>query len=139
LYRGPAHAVSWIGDFNGWGYDKKFDCHGKRISGTDVWILETTLPADARLDYKILLNEKDWILDPANPANQWSGVGGGSINSELRMPRWQEDSITLSPLPGVCRGTVEKDILFNSREPGYQITYSIYYPPGYTPADAYTV
>jgi len=136
LYKGEASSVSWIGDFNGWGYDEKFNNKGKRIPNTDIWILKSSFPKDARLDYKILVNGSDWIIDPSNPHQQWSGVGGGSPNSELRMPDWKEDPITLSK-SGVTRGKLEDDILFNSKILGYQITYSVYLPAGYTSSQKY--
>lgn len=139
LYRGPAGSVSWMGDFNGWGYDKQFNTRGKRVPGTDLWILKTSLPKDARLDYKILLNNKDWIVDPANHATQWSGVGGGSINSELRMPYWNKDSLTARLVDPAQRGIVRKDILFDSRQLGYQMTYSVYFPAGYQVEQPHTI
>src|SRR5689334_9208762 len=57
FYRGDANSVVWMGDFNGWGYSKDFNNKGKRIPGTDIWILKATFPKDARLDYKILIND----------------------------------------------------------------------------------
>lgn len=136
LYKGEASSVAWMGDFNGWGYDKKFINKGVRIQKTDIWILKASFPKDARLDYKILLNNTDWIIDPYNPNQQWSGVGGGSPNSELRMPYWKQDAITL-PKPTVPSGKLEKDILFNSKSLNYQVTYSVYLPVGYDPLKKY--
>jgi enterochelin esterase family protein len=131
LYRGEANTVAWMGDFNGWGYDKKFKNKGSRIPGTTLWLLKTSFPADARLDYKIVVNETNWLLDPVNPHQQWSGVGGGSPNSELRMPQWKPEAITQFS-EGIPHGKLTKDILINSEQLGYQVTYSIYTPPGYT-------
>ncbi len=139
LYRGEAKRVIWMGDFNGWGNDKKFDNNGKRIPGTDVWILKTSLPKDARLDYKIFINGTNWILDPENPISQWSGVGGGSPNSELRMPEWKEDPLTTYLLPEAHRGTIKKDLLLNSQSLGYQITYSVYVPKNYQEAQKHSI
>lgn len=139
LYRGPARTVAWLGDFNGWGQSKTFTGKAARVPGTDLWILRASLPADARLDYKILIDGDQQILDPVNPATQWSGVGGGSLNSELRMPEWQENPITTHPLPGSQHGHIDKDLLFDSRELGYQITYSVYTPPSFDPARAYPI
>lgn len=132
LYRGDATSVVWMGDFNGWGYDKNFQNKGKKIPGTNLWILKASFPSDARLDYKIVVNESEWLLDPANVNQQWSGVGGGSPNSELRMPRWQADPIT-RPMPAILHGRIVKDILINSKVLGYQVTYSLYLPPSYEP------
>jgi enterochelin esterase-like enzyme len=129
LFFGEAKSVSWVGDFNGWGYDKTFQNQGKKIGNSTIWILKASFPKNARLDYKILVDGSKWILDPANPKQQWSGVGGGSPNSELRMPEWKEDT-ELTTKPNVAKGHVITDVLLNSKLLGYQITYGIYLPAG---------
>jgi enterochelin esterase-like enzyme len=139
LYRGKANSVVWMGDFNGWGHDQKFQNKGKVIPGTDIWVLKSSFPKDARLDYKIVLNDSEWILDPHNRDRQWSGVGGGSPNSELRMPNWQPDPIATEPVLGLRRGRIETDLLLNSKMLSYQITYSVYLPQGYSPNHKYPV
>jgi enterochelin esterase-like enzyme len=131
LYRGEANSVSWIGDFNSWGYNQIFQNKGSKIGSTDIWVLKAKFPKDARLDYKVVVNDGTWLLDPFNPDQQWSGVGGGSPNSELRMPGWQEDPVTVEPIEDVKRGKVQKDLLLNSKILGYQTTYSIYIPHDY--------
>lgn len=136
LYKGDATSVTWMGDFNGWGYDKKFKNSGLKIPNTDIWVLRTSLPTDARLDYKIMLNGNDWILDPNNNNRQWSGVGGGSPNSEIRMPAWKVDPNTLDR-DGIAKGKVQRDILYNSPTLGYQIMYSMYLPHGYSTNQKY--
>jgi enterochelin esterase-like enzyme len=130
LYKGEAKSVAWMGDFNGWGYDKTFQNQGKKIPNTNIWILKTSFPKNARLDYKILIDGNGWILDQANPHQQWSGVGGGSPNSELRMPDWKEDEVQISKID-ISHGTLKTDILFSSKILNYQITYSVYLPAGY--------
>ncbi len=129
FYRGSVSSVAWMGDFNAWGYNADFRNKGKRIKNTDIWVLTCSFPATARLDYKILLNGTTWVLDPNNPRQQWSGLGGGSPNSELRMPGWKEDPILL-PRASVLHGTIRKDLILDSKVLGYQITYSVYVPPG---------
>jgi len=130
LYRGNATTVEWMGDFNGWGYVKEFPNKGRKIANTDIWYLKSKFPADARLDYKILVDGSNWIIDPANALQQWSGVGGGSPNSELRMPHWKEDTNTLAQ-PHVPKGELIRDVLIDSKSLGYQITYSVYLPYNY--------
>lgn len=127
LFKGNAQRVAWMGDFNGWGYDKNFQNSGTQISQTDIWYLKASFPRNARLDYKILINGSDWVIDPLNPHQQWSGVGGGSPNSELRMPEWKEDPV-LTPRADVAKGSVTSDLLFTSKVLGYQITYNVYLP-----------
>lgn len=130
FYRGPAKTVEWMGDFNGWGYQKDFDNKGKKIPGTDLWFLKCSFPKDARLDYKILIDGNTSILDPENIHQQWSGVGGGSPNSELRMSAWHEDP-ALVEKGNIPKGIVKRDFLFYSSILGYQITYSVYLPYQY--------
>jgi enterochelin esterase-like enzyme len=129
LYKGEANTVAWMGDFNGWGYDANFPNKGKKIPHTNIWLLKASFPKDARLDYKIVLNGDSYILDPENPYQQWSGVGGGSPNSELRMPDWKEDEKLVSK--NSPKGKLKTDVLLNSKVLGYQIMYSIYLPAGY--------
>ncbi|MGE0589791.1 MAG: alpha/beta hydrolase-fold protein [Cyclobacteriaceae bacterium] len=128
IFAGQATSVDWMGDFNGWGYDKNFANAGKQIPGTNIWLLKASFPEDARLDYKIVLNKKAWILDPLNLNQQWSGVGGGSPNSELRMPGYHDEPYQ-KERSDIPKGTVDRDILFTSHMLGYQITYSVYMPP----------
>ncbi len=130
LYKGNANTVAWMGDFNGWGYYKEIPNQGKNIPNSDIWILKMKFPLDARLDYKIVVNETHWILDPVNSYQQWSGVGGGSPNSELRMPEWKEDPMLIE-IPSAKKGEVISDVLLESKELSYQIMYSVYLPPGY--------
>jgi enterochelin esterase-like enzyme len=139
LYRGNAMSVTWQGDFNRWGYNKDYNDKVKRIPGSDIWILKASFPTDARLDYKIALNGSEWILDPHNNAHQWSGVGGGSPNSELRMPLWKEDPLTTYHVSDAARGRVEKDLLLHSKSLNYQMTYSVYMPPGYSASQKYPI
>lgn len=139
LNKGDARSVAWMGDFNAWGYDHSFDNREKRIPGTDIWILKTSFPQDARLDYKIVIDESKWILDPANTRYQWSGVGGGSPNSDLRMPDWKEDPLTRSRLPRAIPGRVDHDRLYNSQSLGYPVMYSVYLPYHYDPGRTYPV
>lgn len=125
LYRGEADSVSWAGDFNGWrpnstGYE------GTRVGPSDIWMAVQRFPADARFDYKIIVDGK-WILDPANPNIQMSGMGP---NSELRMPECRlADETFLAP--DVIRGRLSDNFLVNSEKLGYSVNYRIYTPYNY--------
>lgn len=138
FYRGSANSVIWVGDFNGWGYDKKFNSKGVKVPNTDIWLLKTSFPKDSRFDYKIIVNGTEWVIDFFNPNQQWSGVGGGSPNSELRMPNWKPEPISVSR-EEVPKGKLVHDILLNSITLGYQITYSVYLPVGYSNSNKYPV
>ena len=43
LYKTEASTVSWMGDFNGWGYYKEIPNQGKRIPNSDIWILKNEI------------------------------------------------------------------------------------------------
>ncbi|MCU0383662.1 MAG: alpha/beta hydrolase-fold protein [Cyclobacteriaceae bacterium] len=137
LYYGNAKTVAWMGDFNGWGRDVKYQTSGIRITGTNLWYWKTSFPPNARLDYKIVVNSTNWILDPVNKNQQWSGVGGGSPNSEIRMPGYKPDAEEW--VSTTKTGTVLHDILLNSESLEYQITYSVYLPYQYSSSVKYPV
>lgn len=130
IYYGEAESVKWNGDFNSWGENTAIQISGKNITGTDLWYARYTFPSDARLDYKIVRNDNEWILDPANPHQQWSGFGP---NSELRMPRWQEEPLT-HKTSGAESGTLGETELISSKHLGYTVSYRVYTPAGYASA-----
>jgi len=128
LYYGEASSVQWAGDFNGWsGREPK--AVGKNIDSTNLWYAIIALPRDARIDYKVIV-DGSWTFDPDNPFKQMTGVGGGTYNSELRMPEWKEDP-TGREREEVTRGTVSEMKLLESESMGYGINYKVYLPAGY--------
>lgn len=126
LYRGAANSVKWNGDFNGWGSDNSFTNDGQKLGLSNVWMLKKKFPSDARLDYKIVVNGNNWMLDPNNPHQQWGGAGP---NSELRMPLWQEDVATQQLASQ--KGTLLENVIINSAALGYKVQYKVYLPFGY--------
>ena len=122
LYRGSGGSVAWPGDYNGWSTTTP----AQRIGTSDVWILEQTLPSDARTDYKLFLNGS-WLLDPRNPLQQWGGFGP---NSEFRMPDYIFPQETVR-VDGVPRGDLTDDIRISSDSLGFDLNYRVYTPPGY--------
>lgn len=138
IYKGEAVNVKWMGDFNGWGYEKDFQNSGTQLPQSDIWILKASFPADARLDYKIVIDGTQYLLDPYNPHQQWSGIGGGSPNSELRMPLWKPEPIA-ETIQTPEKGNLKSDLLINSKTLGYQIMYSVYLPFGYSSSATYPI
>ncbi|MBN1197998.1 MAG: hypothetical protein JXA23_01510, partial [Bacteroidales bacterium] len=63
LYYGEANKVCLAGDETNWMPAVSFT----NIPGTDYWYLKRTYPSQARLDYKIVVNDTLWMLDPLNP------------------------------------------------------------------------
>jgi enterochelin esterase family protein len=126
LYRGTATSVAFAGDFNSWN-PASSSAPATNFAGTNLWIREGTLAPDGRTDYKVIVNN-NWILDPANPLQMWSGLGGA--NNELRMPSYTFPQETVRN-PATPRGTITADTRINSTNMSYGINYRVYTPAGY--------
>lgn len=128
FWRGSAKTVEWRGDFSSW--EATPDTQGKRLGITDIWYYERSLPRDARLDYKIVVDGDQWTLDPLNPNKQ---IGGFGPNSELRMPDWKVPATGIRR-DGIARGHLSKDIPFKSAKLGYTVNYRVYTPANFDSA-----
>ena len=82
LFRGSFQNLGFTGDVNNWNQPGD---QFTSVEGTNFWYYCLVCEPDARIDYKIVLNDSDSILDPLNPNIIWGGFGP---NSELRMPRY---------------------------------------------------
>lgn len=71
---GSPQTVHVAGSFNGWPQTIAGGGWPLKESG-GTWTLERALPAGTHT-YKFVLDEKDWIVDPANPNRQSDGYGG---------------------------------------------------------------
>ena len=123
IYRGSATSVTVPGDANGWD-GNAFPM--TNIAGTDFWYRTQIFEADARLDYKFVINRGTWILDPRNP---FQITGGFGPNSELRMPRHPAAPEILY-YPDIPHGAL-RDTIFFSPALGNSRTIRVYTPPGY--------
>ena len=126
IYRGSTNSVAVAGDFNGW---NPTNANLSRLADTNFWYREYVFEADARLDYKLVLNGSQWILDPRNPNTVSGGFGP---NSELAMPDYVQPT-EIAANPAIAHGsvfdtTITSAILGNSRP------IRIYTPPGYAAA-----
>ena len=124
IYMGSAQSVAWNGDFNGWGGNRMWNNQGVQIR-EGIWVLIASFPKDARLDYKVVV-DGEWILDPLNPYQQWTGMGGGSANSELRMPGWSPEPLTVAR-PDGPKGRIENHRI-SSPYLKHDAAFQIYYP-----------
>lgn len=124
LYRGAASSAQVPGDMNGW---TPTAANMNMISGTDLWYYSRFFEADARLDYKFVLNNSNWILDPRNP---YTVTGGFGPNSELRMPEFVQPQ-EIENYPEVPQGSI-RDTMFTSSIMGNTRRVRIYTPPGYS-------
>jgi enterochelin esterase-like enzyme len=125
LYQGAAQKVQWRGAFSGW---QAPGVEGARVGSTDLWIGQMALPAASRVEYKIVLNDKDWLVDPANPHTQISGLTGD--NNVISMPGFTVTDFS-QPQPGAPAGTLVGGQPINSRYLGYTVNYTVYTPAGY--------
>lgn len=81
IYKGIASSVSIAGDATSWSPTLGM----QKISGTNYWFVSAQYEADARLEYKIVVDETNWKLDPMNERVAHGGMGD---NSELLMPQY---------------------------------------------------
>jgi enterochelin esterase family protein len=113
LYRGQADSVVWRGDFA---------ASYERQGQIDLWLMMKQFETDARLDYEILLNSSDYILDPLNPFIQ---VGGFGPKSVVRMPEYVYPEFALSR-DDVEHGSFSEDFTITSQNLGYDVNYRVY-------------
>lgn len=123
LYLGNNSSVTVAGDFNDWNTSS---WALSRLYQTNLWYRSVIFEMDARLDYKFVINNSNWILDPENPH---ICPGGFGPNSELAMPLYiQPWEINYNA--SIEHGSLQYKTLFSSNVgSNYQIT--IYLPPDY--------
>ncbi len=134
VYVGTSQTVGWNGDFSGW----RTTIAGTQIrlsttSNFSVWTCKMALPTSARVDYKIVLTGNNFILDPANPLQQWGGFGP---NSELQMPEFRPSPDAVERA-SIQRGRITDNIRFRSTALGYDVQYRVYLPPNYDSTRTY--
>ncbi|HPO50052.1 MAG TPA: alpha/beta hydrolase-fold protein, partial [Spirochaetota bacterium] len=76
FYKGFGNKIQITGDFTSWVSRIDF----KKIQDTDLYYLEMNFPLDARLDYKIIVDDQS-ILDPLNDNRVSGGFGDNSFFS----------------------------------------------------------
>lgn len=122
LWRGTASQLAVAGDMTGWSPSLTLT----QIAGTTLWERHFLCEGDARLDYKLVRNGSDWILDPLNPHTCSGGFGP---NSELAMPLYQQPQ-EIQNL-GLPNGTLVSWTGFYSPQLNNTRTIQILLPPGY--------
>jgi enterochelin esterase-like enzyme len=124
VFRGDSvRSVVLSGDFNRWHPDRDTL---RPIPGTGLFVRPERFEPDARLDYKFLVDGKDWILDPLNPA---VCTGGFGPNSEIAMPGYSSPPET-AYVPSVPHGSLDS-LVFKSPSLGNERAVFVYLPPGY--------
>lgn len=121
LYQGPQQRVTLNSQLPGPRESHEFT----RISGTNLFYLVRDVETDARIDYKFVLDDGDWIEDPWNPRTQPSAFG---TSSYFWMPLYRVPDFAHHP--GAAHGRLE-DLVWESKILGNSRTAKIYLPPGY--------
>lgn len=119
-----AESVRVVGDFTGWDTEPLLL---QRLEGTDLFYRQMSFPRDARLDYRFIIDDDEWIFDPGNPNQAPSGYGA---NSELAMPGFVQPVEIGSDPERMPTGSYEQyhvPSMIMDRE----FTVSVYLPAGY--------
>lgn len=125
IYRGFGSSMKLAGDFNGW--QPLWEMN--QIPNTNFFYYSKVFEQNARLDYKMVRNGGEWILDPLNPNLIYGGYGA---NSELAMPEYvQPWEIRWNP--AIPHGEFFDSTLY-SQELGQNRSIRILLPPGYDPS-----
>jgi enterochelin esterase-like enzyme len=125
FYKGKADQVSWSGSFNKWSNPGLV---GSRIGQTDLWLAYTEFPQASRAEYKIILNGKDWIVDPENQHTTFSGLTGANNVVALEGFSVSDDSDRRND---ISHGSLTDNLTINSKALGYEINYRVYLPAGF--------
>lgn len=131
IYVGKASKVAVAGDHNRW---NPTGAELDRIPDTEMWYRKVRFDPKARIDYKLVVDEKQWILDPLNP-NQIPG-GFGS-NSELAMPMYEQPWEIIEN-ENAGKGSLDTLKIYSAIvERHYQVV--VYVPSNYTNDSSYPV
>ncbi|MCX6246249.1 MAG: alpha/beta hydrolase-fold protein [Bacteroidetes bacterium] len=125
LYRGEADTITIPGDAN---FNDPNGSPMALIPGTNLWFAQSVYEPDARMEYRFLINNVNWINDPLNlhQANYGSG------NSVIEMPDYVPPQ-EIGYLPDIPHGTYS-DTSFYSAILGDSRTIRVYLPPSYMTA-----
>jgi enterochelin esterase family protein len=123
IYRGNVSRVQIAGDMTGWSpHPRDFT----KLSGTDFFYFTNEFELNARLDYKLIINSSQWILDPENPHRVSGGFGP---NSELAMPEYIQPW-EINYRQNIKHGSVSV-FTFSSKIMKRNYLIKIYLPPDY--------
>lgn len=125
FYKGQADQVHWRGSFNNWSVP---GLPGVHVEKTDLWIAYTEFPEASRVEYKIVLNDGEWVEDPVNPKTTFSGMTG--VNNVITLPGFSvtDESQARSD---VAHGKLTGSLSIRSEALGYSVNYRVYTPVGY--------
>jgi len=120
----PAAPPRVIGDFNGWDAESERSAM-RRVGDSRLFALRAEIPADARIEYRILRDE----VESVDPWNQRSVEAFDGRYSELRMPEYPAPPEPVPLAPAAQGRMVELE--HESALLGNRRTIRVYLPPGY--------
>jgi enterochelin esterase-like enzyme len=122
LYWGNANMVALAGDATGWLPSMKMD----HTAGTPLWYATAHYPPDTRVEYKIVVDGKNWLLDSLNKQVIEGGMGKNSV---LTMPAYERPRLiyerNVAPWGTYSDTVIKSKYLKEARQ------VRIYLPPGY--------
>lgn len=123
IFYGKANRVNLASDINGWNDSSTVF---NKIAGTDFFYYSMKLNKKARIDYKLIIDNEKWILDPEN-----SNIikGGFGANSELSMPEYNQPKEIIYNKQIPHGKLINKKIYSKTTDKKYNIT--IYLPHNY--------
>ncbi len=121
LYRGAADSVKVYGDFTSWTFKLKM----RKLPETDLFYLKLSFEQDARLDYKLIVNNQEML----DPLNKGVGPSGHGDHSELTMPDFSR-SLELKVSEKTAKGALTA-LNHLSKVLGYDHKVFVYLPVGY--------
>lgn len=134
LWEGAAKHVNIIGDWTHW----RTQIPMKRIRCTSWFYHTEEFPADARLQYKFVIDGAAWENDPRNPNASEEGFG---TNSEVIMPAYRDES-WMKPMYSegqpLQRGEIVK-LSIESKALGDKREVMLYLPHQYSPLEGSAV
>ena len=122
VYQGQAGDIAIRGDM----FDTGVEIPMERVKGTNFYHHSFTLEADARVEYQLVRDLDEEILDPLN-SERFRGVR--REHSVLAMPQWIKPA-HLEELATINRGRLET-LRFESKVLEETRTIEIYLPSGY--------
>jgi len=131
VFHGPADEVQ----LKHWIYGLSTQMPFTRIEGTDLWYLDFQLPAQSRVEYKLLVRQGEhWQLvrDRLNPmlATDPYGANSVALGAGYEHPEWAAEDPEARP------GTIT-DMLIHSEAFGGDRPVRIYLPPRLRPSRRY--
>jgi enterochelin esterase-like enzyme len=123
VYRGDARDLELVGEMTDW---NKRGLKLEPLEGTNIKYLSMQFPADARIEYKYIIDGK-WELDRLNPDKKDNGVGGE--NNFFTLPEYQPGKETRER-ERVRRGQIQT-LKLAAGAATTERAIRIYLPPGY--------